>query len=150
MKRRTFLKQLGLAASLPCFGINITAGAAESGPAKAPGHLRILTCNIRVDVAEDRKSGDGWEARKDLCASVIRAHEPDLIGYQEVQEIHFKNLKAALPGYATFALSPPVPGFLPSDAIMYLAERFELISAGGFWLSEKPHVAGSKSWDTAH
>ena len=54
-----------------------------------------------------------------------------------------------MPEYDTYAMANPDPVFHPANAIFYSRARFDLVSAGGFWLSEQPHVAGSKSWDSA-
>ena len=148
MKRRHFLKHLGLAASLPWLGR--AAWAAADAPQKTdPASHKILTCNVRVDVPADGRAGDGWADRKDLCADVMRAQKADLIGLQECQHVHLQHLKARLPEFDSFALSHPDERAFPLNAILFVRARYELISAGGFWLSETPHVAGSKSWDSA-
>lgn len=144
MKRRAFLKQLSLAASLPFV---FRRGFAADSATKKAVH-KILSCNVRVDVAEDHTHGDGWQDRKEFCAEVIRAQKADLIGFQEVQEVHFRDLKQRLPDYDTYALSNGKANFHPNCAIFFSRSRYELITAGGFWLSETPHIAASKSWDT--
>jgi endonuclease/exonuclease/phosphatase family metal-dependent hydrolase len=147
MKRRSFLKHLGLAASLS--GLARTALAANVAPAKAGGDShKILSCNVRVDLAQDNEAGDGWQHRKELCADVIRAQKADLVGLQETELGHLQDLKQRMPEFDSFALANPAPGFAPLNAVLFLRSRYELISAGGFWLSETPHVAGSKSWDS--
>lgn len=144
MKRRTFIKTLGLGASLPWLG-----HAALAAPDVAASH-KILSCNVRADVAADAKTGDGWADRKELCADVMRAQRADVICLQECQRIHLQHLKIRLPEFDTFALSNPGPTAHPVNTIFFSRTRYELLSAGGFWLSEKPHVAGSKSWDAAY
>src|SRR5687767_9902204 len=135
MKRRSFLKNLGLAASLPLFH-RVSVGAAAEAPAtnKSNTH-RILCCNVRVDVPADSKTGDGWADRKEFCGDVIKAQRGDLIGLQEAQDIHVQYLKSRMPEYDVYALSHSVADFHPINAIFFLRERYELISAGGFWLS---------------
>lgn len=145
MRRRSFIRQLGLAAALPWLGR--VALAAPARPAKTATH-KLISCNVRVDVPEDSNTGDGWAQRKDFCAEVMRTQKADLIGLQEVQEVHFKDLKKRLPDYDSYALLNGKGGFHPNCAILFLRARYEMISAGGFWLSETPHVAGSKSWDS--
>jgi endonuclease/exonuclease/phosphatase family metal-dependent hydrolase len=148
MRRRTFIKNFALAASLPWIGR--TAFAADDKAPKAISNShKVLSCNIRVDVPADTNTGDGWAQRKELCAEVIHAQKADLIGIQECQEAHFKDLRSRMPEYEAYALANPDPVFHPANAILFSRARYELISAGGFWLSETPHVAGSKSWDSA-
>jgi endonuclease/exonuclease/phosphatase family metal-dependent hydrolase len=79
----------------------------------------------------------------------MRAQQADLIGLQECQHVHLKHLKTRLPEFDSFALSRPDARAYPLNAILFSRARYELVSAGGFWLSEKPHVPGSKSWDSA-
>jgi endonuclease/exonuclease/phosphatase family metal-dependent hydrolase len=152
MKRRLFLKQVGLAASLPLLArpaVDQPAPDASAATA-AKGSHKLLTCNVRVDVPGDSKTGDGWKHRKEFCCDLIQGQKADLIGLQEAQAIHFNDLKARMPEYDTYALSHSVADFHPIDAIFFLRSRYELISAGGFWLSETPHIAVSKSWDSAN
>lgn len=149
MKRRNFLKQLSLAASLPWLGRTALAAADSTPKINSTSH-RILSCNVRVDLVDDGREGNGWADRKELCAEVIKAQKADLIGLQEAQDIHLSHLKGRMPEYDSFALSNTATRFHPANAILFLRSRYELISAGGFWLSEAPHVAGSKSWDSAN
>ena len=149
MTRRHFIERLGLAAALPCLGR--VALAATDAPAKpsATTH-KILTCNVRVDMAADGKTGNGWADRKEFCADVMRAQKPDLICLQECQHAHLKDLKSRLPEFNSFGLANPWAVFQPVNTIFYCHARYGMVSAGGFWLSETPHVAASKSWDAAH
>jgi len=147
MKRRTFIKNLGLAASLPWLGRTALAAPGAASQANPASH-KILSCNIRVDLPEDAATGNGWVHRRELCVDVMRAQKANLIGLQEAQEIHLKDLKSRMPEFDSFAMANPDTVFHPSNAILFLRARYELISAGGFWLSETPHVAGSKSWDS--
>lgn len=114
-----------------------------------PIHLKILSCNVRKDLPVDEESGNGWDSRKDLCAEVIVAQGPDVICLQECFNAHFEDLRCRLPEFKSFGLTSPGAEFNPCNAIFFVRDRFELVSEGGFWLSETPHVAGSKSWDSA-
>lgn len=111
--------------------------------------LKVLCCNVRVDVPDDSISGNGWNDRKDLCAEVMRSHSADVICLQECQNAHHADLRLALPEYDIFGLRNTAIALSPSNAIFFNRSRLELLSAGGFWLSETPHVAGSVSWDSA-
>lgn len=149
MKRRSFLKRLGLAASLT--GLARPALTANAAPAKAGANAhKILSCNVRVDMPQDNEAGDGWQHRRELCTDVIQAQQADLIGLQEAQAMHLEDLKRRMPEYDSHALSYSLTRFYPANAILFRRVRYELISAGGFWLSETPHVAVSKSWDSAN
>jgi endonuclease/exonuclease/phosphatase family metal-dependent hydrolase len=148
MKRRNFLKQLGLATSLQLLGRASIATAAETPVKIKSGLHTVLSCNVRVDIASDAKHGDSWTERRELCADVIKAQKADLFGLQEAQAQHVSYLKSRMPEYDTYALSHANDYFHPIDAIFFRRDRYELISCGGFWLSETPHIAASKGWDT--
>jgi len=112
--------------------------------------LKLLCCNIRTNLPADEQAGNGWSARRELCAEVMVAQGADVICLQECGNAQFEDLLSLLPEYDSFGLANPGDLFNPSNAILFRREYYELISAGGFWLSETPHVAGSKSWDSAH
>lgn len=115
---------------------------------------RILSCNIRVDhLPEDKGSGNTWSERKDLCIAVIRSRQPGIICAQEVLRSQMEDLKKALPEFGHFGFEGPEmdareEGYqgIGKNPIFYSLERYELITAGGFWLSETPHIPSSVSW----
>lgn len=111
--------------------------------------MRILCCNVRRNMPEDEAAGNGWDERKELCAEVIGTQRADVICLQECTSDPYRDLLSRLPGFDSFGLANPDMTLNPANAILYLSNRFEMVSAGGFWLSETPHMAGSKSWDSA-
>jgi endonuclease/exonuclease/phosphatase family metal-dependent hydrolase len=127
----------------------LPAVAGAETPAAPDDAHRILSCNIRVPLDEDAEAGNGWEHRRELCADVINEHDGDIVCLQECRANQLAYLKERLPEFDSYGLSSPTPEFTPNNATLYDRERYELISAGGFWLSETPHIAGSKSWDCA-
>lgn len=143
LTRRKFI--LRLAASLPSCALIQSRVAAK--PKLPP--LKILTCNIRLPLEGDDETGDGWEDRKDLCADTILSRHPHVICLQECYSVQLDYLKSRMPEFDSFGLANPAPVFNPVNAILFSRSRFEIVSAGGFWLSEKPHVAGTRSWDSA-
>ena len=155
MKRRTFLKNLGLAASLPALGR--VAFAADNASAKATvSPHTVLSCNIRVALPEDDVTGNGWSARRDLCLEVIRAQKPDVICFQEVIRVQMADLEMGLPTHAGFGFEGPemdvrLVGYqgVAKNPVFYSRERYDFVSAGCFWLSEMPHIPGSLSWESA-
>lgn len=111
--------------------------------------LKILCCNIRRNMPEDITAGNGWDARRELCADVIREQVADVVCLQECHHDPLNDLRSRLPGFDSFGLANPDLAFNPTNAILFARDRFEMISGGGFWLSETPHMAASKSWDSA-
>lgn len=123
--------------------------------APATEHV-VLTCNIRVALHEDDATGHGWKTRRDLCIDVIRAQRPDIVCLQEVLREQIRDLERAMPTFRSFGFDGPemdarMTGYhgIAKNPIMYSRARYELVTAGGFWLSETPHLPGSLSWGSA-
>ena len=108
--------------------------------------MKILTCNIRCFDAQD--GPNGWVHRKQLCVDVIRSQSPSIICFQEMWSLQFMDLAAAFPEFNYYGMVDEPIGQHPQNCIFYRMSGFRLISAGGYWLSESPHVTGSKSWDS--
>lgn len=132
-----------------CALLAAPTSAAEATDEASAATIKILSCNVRVPLAEDEKSGDGWEARRQLCGDVIVNQHADVVCLQEARGHQVDELKRRLPAFDAVGMSLPVREIVQNNAIMYSRDRFELISSGGFWFSEQPHVAGSKGWNTA-
>lgn len=110
--------------------------------------LQVMTFNIRFANPND---GDHiWPNRKEMVASIIRFHQADLIGMQEVLKSQIEDLEELLPEYKWLGVGRndgrEAGEFVP---IFYRADRLELLSDSAFWMSETPEVPGSKSWDAA-
>jgi endonuclease/exonuclease/phosphatase family metal-dependent hydrolase len=156
MKRRTFIRAIGFGGSLPWLQRITAAAPPAPAEAKAAAPTTILTCNIRVALPEDEAEGNGWKSRRDLCIEVIRAQKPDVVCCQEVLREQMEDLERGLKDFAGFGfegpeMDPRKPGYqgIAKNPIFYARARYELVSAGGFWLSETPHLPGSLSWESA-
>ncbi len=119
-----------------------TAAAADAAP------LRVMTFNLRYDNPGD--SGNAWPHRRDWVAGLIRFHEADVVGVQEALLRQLTDLDARLPGFARVGVGR-TDGRTRGEfsAILYRADRLEVLDSGTFWLSTTPEVPGSKGWDTA-
>ncbi|MDR0844981.1 MAG: endonuclease/exonuclease/phosphatase family protein [Tannerella sp.] len=113
-----------------------------------PVDLNVMTFNIRMDNKGD--SLNSWPYRKDVAAEVVKAHDVDLLGAQEVLFHQLTDLKARLPEYQSIGVGRE-DGKEKGEysAIFYKKDRFTEVKSGTFWLSETPEVAGSKGWDGA-
>lgn len=109
--------------------------------------MKVMTCNIRCYGGDD--GDDHWSHRKDFCAGVIQSRQPDLICFQEMWGEQFADLKPLFPEYDSYGMIDEPHTFFPMNTIFYRRNAFQLLSAGGYWLSETPHITGSKSWDSA-
>ena len=109
--------------------------------------LKVLTCNIRCLGAED--GDDGWAHRRDLCAEVIESRSPSIICFQEMWEEQGVDLSSAFADFDVYRVADEPCTRHPMNAIFYRRDTFSPVSAGTYWLSETPHVSGSRSWDSA-
>jgi endonuclease/exonuclease/phosphatase family metal-dependent hydrolase len=145
--RRGFLAAAG--AGLTASFANFHRAVADPTNTSDAATNKILTCNIRLPLAEDVATGNGWEARREFCADVIVKQKPDLVCLQECREVQLANLLSRMAGWQAVGLSHPDIGSDRVNPILFPQSRFDLVSSGGFWLSESPHIEGSKSWDSA-
>ena len=121
-------------------------GKADGGGGGAP--LRVMCFNVRTSTAPDLSNA--WANRREMLVRTIVAFDPDLLGLQEVMPDQAAYLREALAGYGFVGVGRD-DGRAKGEfsPIFYRPQRFELLGAGHFWLSETPDVPGSKSWDAA-
>lgn len=110
--------------------------------------VKVMTYNIRYD-----NPGDGpnqWSRRKDKVAELIRKYDPDIIGVQEALHHQLVDMRTDLKQYEFFGAGRD-DGKQKGEysAIFIRKNRFDVLDGNTFWLSETPHVPGSKSWDAA-
>ena len=110
--------------------------------------ITIMSTNVRCYTPTDffKKS---WLYRAELIATDIASVAPDIIGFQEVNAVHYSYLQDVMPGYASLMAYRDKTLMKEACAIFYRSDRFEEIESGHFWLSETPDVM-SKDWGSAH
>lgn len=120
---------------------------ATRGFSQADQSLRIMTFNIRLNVASD--GDNAWPNRTELVNSMIRFHQADIVGVQEALENQMTDLKAMLPDFGAHGVARDTNlQWGEYSAIFYRRSRFELLEGETFWLSESPSMA-SRGWDAA-
>ncbi|WP_414660969.1 endonuclease/exonuclease/phosphatase family protein [Horticoccus sp. 23ND18S-11] len=110
--------------------------------------VRVMSYNVRNSRAADGENA--WPKRLELFFEPIRDFGPDLIGFQEVLADQHDEIARRLTAYSFSGVARD-DGVRKGEwsLIGYRKERFSLVKAGDFWLSETPDVIGSKSWDAA-
>ncbi len=137
---------LGLLLGLMASGRDATAVRADvRPPAEGEIELRVMTFNI-LSAGGDVHVG-AWDDRRDSVVQCIRDFGPDVLGTQEVRERQADYLRRELPGYG-YVGAGRWDGELKGrqNPILYRRDRFEPVREGHFWLSETPHVPGSRDW----
>lgn len=125
----------------------VALGGCRSASTPAPDaeRLRVMTFNLRLNVASDGENA--WPNRRDAVAKVIDG--ADLVGVQEALPDMLTDLDGRLSGYARTGVGRQADGGDEYSAILYRTDRLDLLDSGTFWLSETPEVPGSQSWDAA-
>jgi endonuclease/exonuclease/phosphatase family metal-dependent hydrolase len=125
------------------FALFITATAARE-----PTSLRLLTYNIRLDLASD--GANAWPHRRAWVVAQVDWLHPDIFGMQEVQPKQKSDLAAALPQYRLFGGGRDDGGEKgEASPIGYDTKRFDFLEGGMFWLSPTPTFP-SRGWDAAY
>ena len=115
---------------------------------------RVMSANIRITGLEaDEVDGRRWDDRKHYMIEVIRSYNPDVVMMQEVIYDSYAFCKEQLSDYFAFGfegpeMDPYTEGYhlIGKNVIFFSKSRYELVSAGCYWLSEEPVMAGSISW----
>jgi endonuclease/exonuclease/phosphatase family metal-dependent hydrolase len=134
----SFLKILAAGAAL---ALVTSAAAAE------PANLRVMTYNIRLDLASD--GPNAWAHRRAWVSAQVLWLRPDIFGLQEVLPNQKSDLVEDLPGYRLFGEGRDPNGAGEASPVGFDSARFEFLAGGTFWLSPTPQVS-SRAWDAAH
>ena len=111
-----------------------------------PTFLRVMSFNIRYNNPND--GDNAWPHRKDLAASMLHLHRPDVVGMQEVLAEQVEDLAVRLPDFAWVGVGRD-DGVTQGEfaAVFYRRTRLTPLENGTFWLSETPEIPGSMGWD---
>ncbi|TCO10617.1 endonuclease/exonuclease/phosphatase family protein [Natronoflexus pectinivorans] len=108
--------------------------------------INVSSFNLRYDTRRDRDNA--WPNRRDFVMQLIRYHEFDIIGTQELLFNQIEDLTemeefAYVGGGRDDGLSGG-----EHSTIFFKTDRFGLLDYGDFWLSETPDIP-SRGWDAA-
>ncbi len=130
-----------------CLPLLLLIAACATTPAPNSS-LRVMTYNIRLNLASD--GPNAWPHRKDAVAGLVRDQSIDLLGVQEALPEQLADLDAQLPRLGRFGEGRTAERLGEFTAIYFRRDRFDVLDAGTFWLSETPEVPGSRGWDAAY
>jgi endonuclease/exonuclease/phosphatase family metal-dependent hydrolase len=110
--------------------------------------VTVMTYNIRYDNVQD--GINQWATRKQKVYDVIRKYSPDLLGVQEALHNQLTDITTNLKEYGFVGVGRD-DGKQKGEysALLFKKAKYKIIDQNTFWLSEKPTVPGSKSWDAA-
>lgn len=104
-------------------------------PPDPEARVKVMSYNLRYG----DESLDQEDSRQVNLLASIHHHRPDLLGVQEANEPWMEILPRELKDYAYVGVGRD-DGVAAGErsAIFYLADKFEVIETGTFWLSETP------------
>jgi endonuclease/exonuclease/phosphatase family metal-dependent hydrolase len=109
--------------------------------------LRLMTYNLRV--AAPRDGEPSWAERRDAVASMIRFHDPDVVGVQEALPGMLADLDDRLAAYDWVGTGRTGEGG-EHCALFYRPDRLAPARHDTFWLSNTPAEPGSRDWGAAY
>jgi len=111
--------------------------------------LTVASFNIRYKNSSDSINGNGWHQRGPVICDLIRFHDFDVFGAQEVLHSQLLDMLAGLPGYDYVGVGRDDGKTKGEYApVFYKKDQFKVLQSGNFWLSEitdRPN----KGWDAA-
>ena len=111
-----------------------TTGCAETIP---EGAIRVMSYNLRYANSDL----DGFNARKKLLADSVIIAGVDVLAIQEGDEPWMDELPGLLPEYSYVGVGRDDGAEAGEfSAIFYLADKFEVLDSGTFWLSPTPEI----------
>lgn len=106
--------------------------------------MKVMSFNIRM--ANPKDGEHYWEHRKESVAAIIRAERPDVLGTQEGTAETLGWLDQHIGPYRRFGVARDGRGEGECSAVYVHEDAGEVVDYGDFWLSDTPHVPGSRSF----
>lgn len=111
--------------------------------------INVASYNIRNANRGDSIQGNGWNKRCPVICKLIRFHDFDIFGAQEVLHPQLNDMLNDLPEYSYIGVGRD-DGITKGEyaPIFYKTERFDMLMSGNFWLSTETTYP-NKGWDAA-
>jgi endonuclease/exonuclease/phosphatase family metal-dependent hydrolase len=119
------------------------------GPAAAP-RLHVMSWNLRRPLPATWPPADRWARRAPHVTALLRAEQPTILGLQEVVPSQLSAVAAGLGDGYLYVGHGRTPGRRGEACPLFFdGRRLELLRWHQRSLSERPEVAGSRSWGNA-
>lgn len=113
----------------------------------SPPALHVMTWNVRRPMPFGLRAADRWTRRAPRLAALLREENPTVLGVQEALPQQAGFIRDALGGtYRYVGRGRAGNGSGEGCPIFYDASRLVLENAQQHALSDRPNVAGSRSW----
>lgn len=146
-KKEIFFKCITLVLLLTLVAGVVALGILYQKKPKDDPTIKVMSYNIRCFALDDL-GVKSWGNRSKYVKEVIKSNDPDIIGFQEVMQIHEQFLKEELTEYSFHTAYREKSLFQEGVMIAYKTEKFTLEQEGMFWLSNTPEKQ-SKDWDSS-
>lgn len=104
--------------------------------------VRVLSLNLRYSTQTD--GINFFPNRAEKILAVIRREDPDIVGFQEGDDLSLPTLEKALPDYLFLSCGRGADCKGERNPVALKRGKFELLSFQTEWLSETPHIPGSR------
>ena len=109
--------------------------------------LKVASYNLRYANKQDSIAGNGWGQRLPVICNIVKFHDFDIWGAQEVLDSQLNELLSGLPDYQYIGVGredgKKAGEYAP---IFFKKDRFKVLKSGHFWLSEDT-TSPNKGWD---
>lgn len=150
ISRRRFLQALLAGTALPAISLADTSDTIKLVQPPPRGLHRIVTANILLTLPEQKGTPYDWDAgRREVCLNVLKAQQGHIYCLQEVGDVQNHQLVEAFPDFGAYGFVGPVSDKHKKrfkairNLILYSRERYRLVAANSYTLSETPIIDGS-------
>lgn len=104
--------------------------------------IKVFTYNLRTDVTSD--GINAFVKRKSFVKAEFSKYDADIIGFQETMPHMRKWLMDNFTDYTVCGMGRGEALDGESNVVAFKKDKFDLISLETFWLSDMPHIPGSR------
>lgn len=110
-------------------------------------NFKAMSYNIKYDKIND--TVNNWNDRKSAMVNLLKKHQPEFIGMQEVLHRQLNYLNESLPDYKYIGVGRD-DGKQKGEysPILYNTKKYKLLKSNTFWLSKTPDKI-SVGWDAS-
>lgn len=110
--------------------------------------MKIKACSTNIRFENPNDLVNDWPNRRPLYSEFLEVQQFDLVGTQEGREKQIREFHA-LSNLNIIADHRSWIEIRMYPTLFFNPNKFKLINAGDFWLSETPELAGSSSFESA-
>ena len=110
--------------------------------------IRVFSFNIWTDGRADGGASSGnprcFAIRRELIKKNLPKYDPDIVGFQETMPAQRQWLIDTFTDYQVCGIGRDRDLQGESNVVMYKKDKFDLVNLDTFWLSDTPHIPGTR------